>query len=310
MAITLDGMKIDLPTTWTEELMREGLTTSAVGALKPPRPVRISGEILPISLGGFRVGYVGEGGRKPVGDLGFDVAKLIPRKFAGILPVSREAARIGGAGLVQEIRDNMVSAVAEQTDLGIFHGLSAFSGQLIPEVPYLDQTTNLVRFDGTGTTAEIASGVLEGYDLAAETRDPTGFAFDSRVRTSLIRVNAQSGLADNVVPNLDSTFARSFAGLPAAYSRSVSGRGILAEDTGVRGYVGAWDRLRWGFSSNIELTRSDEGTLILPSGEMISAFQDNMTFFRIEFELAWWMSPDDFAAYVLDPEAVPEDPEP
>lgn len=310
MAITLDGMKIDLPTTWTEELMREGLTTSAVGALKPPRPVSISGEILPISLGGFRVGYVGEGQRKPVGDIGFDVAKLIPRKFAGILPVSREAARIGGAGLVEEIRANMVSAVAEQTDLGIFHGLSAFSGQTIPEVPYLDQTTNLVQFDGTGTTAEIATGVLEGYDLAAETRDPTGFAFDSRMRTALIRANAQSGLADNVVPDLGSASAVSFAGLPAAYSRAVSGRGILAEDTGVRGYVGAWDRLRWGFSSDIELTRSDEGTLILPNGDMISAFQDNMTFYRIEFELAWWMSPDDFAAYVLDPEAVPEDPEP
>ena len=182
-------------------------------------------------------------------------------------------------------------------DLGIFYGKSAFNGTPIPNASFVNQTTDRVTLD---TATDLVPQFLAGYDLVGDgDSDPNGFAFDSRFRTR-VSLASQQQLAPaggtQAMPNLAQT-AGTLAGLPVAYGRTVSGRVGTNADTGVRGFIGDWSKIRWGFSTSIELTRSDQATVVTGDGTTVNAFQDNAIIYRLEFEAGWYVDPEAFAAY-------------
>lgn len=303
MAITIDGLTVDLPQSWAETVMKEAFQESVVGQLSPSEPLPTNGKVIPVYDGGFEVGYTAELGRKPVSDASLSFKGITPQKFAGLLIVSREAARANPANMLNIVQSDMRNAVARQLDLGIFYGLSAITGAPIPSVSSVNETTQRVELD---TTADLVPQFLEGYDLASEGEsDPNGWAFDSRYRTR-IALASQQELAPaggvSPMPNLAGT-AGTLGGLPVAYGRTVAGRVGANADTGVKGFVGDWSKLRWGFSSNIELTRSDQASVVTGDGSTVNAFQDNAIIYRVEFEAGWYVDPTAFAA-IEDQEPV------
>lgn len=295
MAVTLDGVQADLPKEWADTLMKNAFQESVVGQLSNAEPLPTNGKVIPVYDGGFEVGYTAEMGRKPVSDVGMSFQGITPQKFAGLLVVSREAARANPGQMMNIIEQDMKNAVSRQLDYGIFYGKSAFDGSPIPAVTSLNATTNRVEI----TAGDLVPQILAGYDLAAVETDPDGFAFDSRWRTR-IALASQQQLAPaggiSPMPNLSQAVG-SFAGLNTAFGRSVAGRIGKQPDTGVRGFVGDWSKLRWGFSSNIELTRSDVATVVTGDGQTVNAFQDNAIVYRVEFEAGWYIDPTAFAAF-------------
>lgn len=299
MAITLDGVAVKLPADLTtDSIFNKAFEDSVVGKLSPTRPVSTNGNVIPVFDGGFEVGYVAEGQPKPVSDVKMTPRQIVPRKFAGIALVSKEAARANPGGLVERLQDDMKNAVQRQIDFGILYGKSARSGAAIPEATYVDQTTSRVEL----TADDLVPQILAGYDLAAagnEHADPDGFAFDTRMRSRVARL-AQQQLAPaggtQAMPNLSAP-VDTIAGLKAAYGRSVAGRVGTAADTGTVGFVGDWSRLYWGYASNIALTRSTEASIVDSEGTVRHLFQENMIGFLIEFELGWYVDATCYAAF-------------
>lgn len=298
MAVTLDGLDVtdQLPKDWATTTIRKGFEKSVAGQLSNSEPMPTNGKFLPIYEGGFEVGYTPEMGRKPVSDVSMSIRGITPWKFAGLLIVSREAARANPGQMLQLMEQDMQNAVHRQLDLGIFYGKSAYNGAAIPNAPFINQTTDRVTLD---TASDLVPQLLTGYELVGDDADPNGWAFDTRYRTR-ISLASQQNLAPaggtSPMPNLAQT-SGSLAGLPVSYGRSVAGRVGSNEDTGVRGFVGDWDKLRWGFSSNVELTRSDQATVVTGDGTTVNAFQDNAIIYRLEFEAGWYVDPTAFAAY-------------
>ena len=297
MAVTIDGFEVDLPPTWAETQLAQAFEESVVGQLTQSTPLPLGESVIPVYEGGFEVGYTAEGSPKPVSEVGFDKRTLSPWKFAGIILVSKEAARLNPARMLENIQADMRNGVSRQIDYGVFYGKSARTGNAVPNATYIDQTSARISVG-----LDLAEDVLDAYDAAVEGNpngDPNGFAFDTRYRTRIARANAVQntvGATIPAIPNLTGAGA-TVGGLPAAYGRTVSGRVGTQTDTGRVGFVGDWTKgLTWGFATSIELQRSTEATIVDGAGKTWHAFQDNMIAYLIEFTAGWSVNPTMFAA--------------
>lgn len=264
MAITVDGIDVPLPKNWAQTQLSQAFEQSVVGQLTTSTPLPLGETVIPVYEGGFEVGYVAEANPKPVSEVGFSHRVLSPQKFAGIVLVSTEAARLNPAQMLEHIQQDMRNGVSRQIDYGIFYGKSARTGQDVPNVTSVNQTTNRATI-GAG---ELADEVLAGYDLAVAGNpngDPNGFAFDTSYRTRIARAGAVQNTVGATIPAIPSLTGggATLGGLPVAYGRTVSGRVGTQDATATRGFVGDWTAgLTWGYGSSIELKRSDQATIV------------------------------------------------
>lgn len=299
MAVLVDGIEVPLPSNWAETQLSQAFEQSVVGQLTNSTPIPLGETVIPVYEGGFEVGYTAEGTPKPVSEVGFSHRTLSPNKFAGIVLVSQEAARLDPLRMLENIQADMRNGVSRQIDYGVFYGRSARTGNVVPNVTYVNQTTARATL-GSG---ELADEVLAGYDLAVAGNpngDPDAFAFDTAYRTRLARAGAVSNTVGATIPAIPSLTGAgaTLGGLPVAYGRTVSGRVGTQEPTVTKGFVGDWTAgLTWGFSSNIELKRSDQATIVDGAGKTWHLFQDNMIAYLIEFTAGWSVDPTMFAAY-------------
>ena len=299
MAITVDGVDVPLPRNWAQTQLSQAFEQSVVGQLTSSTPLPLGETVIPVYEGGFEVGYTAEASPKPVSEVGFSHRVLSPNKFAGIILVSDEAARLNPAQMLEHIQQDMRNGVARQIDYGVLYGRSARTGNEVPNVTYVNQTTSRA----TVGAADLADEVLAGYDLAVEGNpngDPSGFAFDTSYRTRIARAGAVQNTVGAQIPAIPSLTGAgaTLGGLPVAYGRTVSGRVGTQEQTAVRGFVGDWTNgLTWGYGSSIELKRSDQATIVDGSGKTWHLFQDNMIAYLIEFTAGWSVDPTMFAAY-------------
>ena len=299
MAVTIDGIEVPLPRDWAPTQLKRAFEESVVGKLTTSTPMSLGETVVPVYEGGFEVGYVAEATPKPVSEVSVSHRVMTPNKFAGIVLVSQEAARLDPLGMLEHVERDMRNGVARQIDYGIFYGKSARTGAAVPNVSSVNQTTNRATI-GPGA---LADEILAGYDLAIagnENADPDGFAFDTSLRTQVARAAAASNTVGATIPALPNLSAGAdvVAGLPAAYGRTVSGRVGTQAATKTKGFVGDWTRgLTWGYGSSIELKRSDQATVVDGNGKEWHLFQDNMIAYLIEFTAGWSVDPTMFAAY-------------
>lgn len=301
MAITIDGLTVPLPKNWAEVQMKQAFEESVVGKLSASTPMPLGETVVPVYEGGFEVGYVAEANPKPVSDVSLTHRVLAPQKFAGIVLVSQEAARLNPAAMLENIQADMRNGVSRQIDYGVFYGKSARTGAAIPNVSFVNQTTS--RATAAGTVATLDDELLALYDatIAANANgDPDGWAFDSSYRTRVARLSQSQntvGATIPALPNLGVGEVGTLAGLRAAYGRTVSGRVGTQAATNTVGFLGDWTRgLKWGFGSSIEMKRSDQATIVDGQGKQWNLFQDNMIAYLIEFVAGWSVDPTQFGA--------------
>ena len=163
MAVTIDGFEVDLPPTWAETQLAQAFEESVVGQLTQSTPLPLGESVIPVYEGGFEVGYTAEGSPKPVSEVSFDKRVLSPWKFAGIVLVSQEAARLNPAQMLENIQADMRNGVSRQIDYGVFYGKSARTGAAVPNATFVNQTTARASI---GAAGELPNEVLAGYDAA------------------------------------------------------------------------------------------------------------------------------------------------
>lgn len=295
MAITLDGQTVPMPKEFAPTLMKNAFEQSVIGQLTNSEPLPLGDYVIPQYDGGFEVGVVGEGQPKPVSTPTISHKVIAPVKLAGIVLASKEAAKKDPVRMMQIIAQDMRNAISRGIDYCILYGKSPLTGTAIANAVSVNQTTNRVEINPSQT---LASQILAGYSLAAaDGADPNGFAFDSRMRADVSLANQATVVgSEKVLPNL-ATAANTVAGLKAAYGRVVAGRIGTQADTKVKGFVGDWNKVRWGFAEDISLSRSVEATVV--DGEnTYHLWQQNLIGYLVECIVGWTvMDVNAFAAY-------------
>lgn len=300
MAQTLSGLGSGIvPPSVSQAILSRAQEQSLVGRLAKTTPIPLEGLTQITQTGNIEVGVVGEGEAKPVGSTSYTSKTIKPIKLAAIAVVSKELRMKNPAGILENIQQDLANAVTRGIDLAVFHGRSAKTGDVIAGVESINSTTNRVELAADSPTQ---AELLAGYDLVAGGKqvhdDVNGFAFDKRVRSGLI-----GGLVDSngrsliqtslsLADPLDNVF-----GLPAAYGKAVSGKIGASADTNVRGFVGDWSALSYGFAEQMTISRSDQATIV--DGEKTyNLWQQNLEAYLVEVIFGWAISDTKaFAAY-------------
>lgn len=274
-------------------IFKDAYGKSVVGQLNPTAaPLSLAGTDIPVFNSQFNVGYTPEMGAKPVGDGKFTMRRIVPKKFAGLFPVSTEALQQDEQyGTQDAVIQALQDAVQRQIDLGVLYGVSANTLNKVPEVVAANDTTHRVTLD---PSKDIVPPILAGADSLGDEYDPDGFAFSTKLRTKVAMAGQRQapGVAQPALPDLRSGLIQSLAGLNLAYSKGVH----LGNKGNTLGFVGDWSNLTWGFGRDVRIDSSDVASYT-DGGKLVSAFENNVTVYRIEFWLGWSLDVDAFAAY-------------
>lgn len=317
MALTLESLKTagSLPPEMSQEVFKRVTETSTIAQVAGRTDMHINGGKYLIDSGVIEADIVEEGKPKPTSELGLGFVDAIPLKAAVIVPWTREARLSNPGGIFDRLQEKLVEAINQQIDAATIYGKSVKSKADIPNVSYLNQSTNRVVL-GTNTKAKggLRADVLQGYDAVADAGyDFTGFVADPRARSIFASATDTSGRPLFDSGNTLGNTTTNILGLPAAFGRAVSGRyGNANPDTGVRMIGGDFaNNLKFGFIDNISVRMTDQATI---GG--VSMFETNQEAALVEAIFSYVIRDvDAFAVYedgaVTDPEVpeVPEEPE-
>jgi len=245
-----------LPKQVAADIWDKARSATIIPTLSSATPIILGDNTFPIVTKKPTASIVGEGAAKPQSELEVGSKTIRPIKAVVGLEFTMEAILSNPAGILGLLSEQLGSALAEQVDLAVMHGKDATAGSTIAGVEYLNQTTNRVDIDDA---ASVDAALWEGYGLIVNSggRDFTGFALDPRYVFEL--ANDRDTLGKRVNEIGIGGAVTSYAGQPVAVAKSVSGQVEGLPDTGVRGFGGDWDALKFGYNLNIPVKRIEYG---------------------------------------------------
>lgn len=245
-----------LPKNVAAEIWDKARSATIMPALAKQVPIILGDNTFPIVTKKPTASIVGEGAPKLESELQVGAKTIRPIKAVVGLEFTLEAILTNPSGILGLLSEQLGAALAEQVDLSVLHGKDATSGSTIAGVDYLNQTTKRIDIDDADS---VDAALWDGYGeiVNAGGKDFTGFAFDPRYVFEL--ANDRDTLGKRVNDIAIGGAVTSYAGQPVAVAKSVSGQlGSLA-DTGVRGFGGDWDALKFGYNLNIPVKRIEYG---------------------------------------------------
>lgn len=260
------------------DIFADAARQSAIMRLAQQTPLGGSGQAIPIVTGKPAAGWVAEGGVKPLTSASLGVVNMVPKKLAAIVPMSMELYRANPAGFEAKLSELLAGAFAEAFDAAAFHGTNT------PFDAYLAETAN---------TQQLGTAASYYLDLVAALGDLdgklNGWAFDTAAEATLL-----AGVDANERPLISPSAAETIYG--TLLNRPVT----LAEGVGsatIAGFGGDWSKAAWGVVGGIEYKISEEASVADASGNMVSAFQNNLVLVRAEAEYGFVIEdPDKFVA--------------
>lgn len=215
-----------LPPTITGPIFDQAVEQSAVMSLARRVPLSMAANTsIPVSMDVPAAGWVAEGGAKPVGTGAVGVKTMTGKKVALLLPVSSEVVRTNAAGLYDQLRQDLPTAISRAFDHAAIHGLDLRTGDAGPFSDYLKMTTNSVEL-GTATQANggMYADLVGGEKLVVDSNyDFSGIAGDPRLKPLLklqVDTNGRPIWVDDPAVGFG---GGQLIGYPAAFNRGVSG---------------------------------------------------------------------------------------
>ncbi|GAB2970253.1 phage major capsid protein [Nocardioides montaniterrae] len=215
-----------LPPTVTGPIFDQAIESSAVMSLARRVPLSITANTaIPVSMDVPAAGWVSEGGVKPVGNGAVSVKTMTGKKVALLVPVSQEVAMSNAAGLYDQLRQDLPTAIARAFDYAAIHGKDLRTGGAGPFADYLKRGVTSVEL---GTAAQNAGGMyadlVSGEKAVTDSGfDFTGFAADPRLRPTLKMTTDTQGRPLWVDGTQAGLAGGNLIGFPAYYNRGVSG---------------------------------------------------------------------------------------
>jgi HK97 family phage major capsid protein len=142
--------------------LREGQRGVRGAEPRPQGPLSVNANTaIPVPMDIPEADWVGEGGVKPVAEVGVGVKQMTGKKLAVLIPVSEEVAMTNPAGMYEQVIQDLPTALARAFDYACINGKSLRTGAAGPFPEYLAQASNTVAL---GTASQATGGLYT--DLA------------------------------------------------------------------------------------------------------------------------------------------------
>lgn len=227
MATTLSSINNTLlPATVTGPIFDQAVESSAVMSLARRVPLAMTAQTaIPVSMDIPAAGWVSEGGVKPVGNGAVGIKTMVGKKVALLVPVSQEIVTTNAAGLYDQLRQDLPTAIARAFDYAAIHGLDLRTGAAGPFPDYLKRGVASVEL-GTASqgTGSMYTDLVQGEKLVVDAGfDFSGFAADPRLKPTLKLNTDTTGRPLWVEDATMGLNGGQLIGYPAYYNRGVSG---------------------------------------------------------------------------------------
>jgi hypothetical protein len=222
-----------LPPTITEPIFMKAAEQSAVMQLARKVPLSLAANtVIPVPMDVPTAGWVSEGGVKPVGSGAVGVKNMSGKKVALLVPVSQELATTNPAGLYDQLKQDLPTAISRAFDYAAIHGLDLKTGGVGPFGDFLAATPNSQVIGSSasnvgGVYTDLWKGVQQVVNAPVQGYNFSGFAADPRLRPEVamsVDANGRPFFVDNSFSANNGVDASTLIGYPAFFNTGVSGK--------------------------------------------------------------------------------------
>lgn len=276
---------ITLPSEISSEILQKMQEGSAVMRLARQIPLPGNGLTIPVVTSDPEAAWVDETARKPVSNPGLGTKLMSAYKLAVIVPFSKEFRR-DLAALYDALVLRLPAALANKFDKTVI-------GAVDKPGENFDNFANctaqsLIAGEGHSAYDALVAAVT---DVAEQNANLDGFAISPAAKGILLGAKDQTGrplfvnsAAQGAIPMILGCPTYENRGLYKAGAAPVgSGSGTPA----IVGVGGDWTQAVWGTVGGMEISFSDQATLVVDSSTTINLWQQNMFAVRAEMEVGF-----------------------
>ena len=278
---------ITLPVDVSNEILQKTQEASAIMRLARRITLPGRGTSINVITSDPTASWIGETSSKPVSDPGVTTKVMSAYKLAVIVPFSKEFRRDVPA-LYDALVERLPRALAQKFDATVIAGsqpgsnfdvLSGCQKQNIGTNTY----TQLVAAD-----TDIAShgGALNGWAISPAGKGVLLSALDGQNRPIFI-----DSIAEGNVPMILGAPVMISKG---AYKAGAATTGSTPAQPNIVGVAGDWTQALYGTVAGVEISYSEDATLVDGNSNTIYLFQQNMFAVRAEIELGFRADTDCF----------------
>ena len=278
---------ITLPVDVSNEILQKTQEESAI--MRLARRINLPGRGTSINVitSDPTAAWIGETSAKPVSDPGLNTKVMSAYKLAVIVPFSKEFRRDVPA-LYDALVERLPRALAQKFDATVIAGsapgsnfdvLSGCTARNIGSSTY----TQLVAAD---TDVATHGGSLNGWAISPAGKGVLLSALDGQNRPIFIET-----VADGGIPRI--------LGAPVMITKGAYKAGSASSGTNpavpnIVGVAGDWTQALYGTVAGVEISYSEDATLLDSNSNPIYLFQQNMFAVRAEIELGFRADTDCF----------------
>lgn len=278
---------ITLPVDVSNEILQKTQEESAI--MRLARRINLPGRGTSINVitSDPTAAWIGETSAKPVSDPGLNTKVMSAYKLAVIVPFSKEFRRDVPA-LYDALVERLPRALAQKFDATVIAGsapgsnfdvLSGCTARNIGSSTY----TQLVAAD---TDVATHGGTLNGWAISPAGKGVLLSALDGQNRPIFIET-----VADGGIPRILGAPVMITKG---AYKAGSASSGTTPATPNIVGVAGDWTQALYGTVSGVEISYSEDATLLDSNSQPIYLFQQNMFAVRAEIELGFRADTDCF----------------
>ena len=278
---------ISLPVDVSNEILQKTQEESAIMRLARRISLPGRGTSINVITSDPTAAWIGETSAKPVSNPGLETKVMSAYKLAVIVPFSKEFRRDVPA-LYDALVERLPRALAQKFDATVIAGstpgsnfdvLSGCTARNIGSNTY----TQLVAAD---TDVATHGGNLNGWAISPAGKGVLLSALDGQNRPIFIDSVAEGG-----IPMILGSPVMITKG---AYKAGAASTGSTPATPNIVGVCGDWTQALYGTVSGVEISYSEDATLLDSNSNPIYLFQQNMFAVRAEIELGFRADTDCF----------------
>lgn len=292
------GGQDTLPRNLSQEIWKDALEEAVVPRLSKAHPVILGENTIPTLTKRPAAAIIGEGENKKQSDMQIGSKSFRPIKAVVGMEFTMEAIETNPVNVLEQIGAEAAGALARQIDLAVLHGRQAIDGGQLAGQDYVTEAAHEIELPEPEL---VDQAMWEGYALVNEADGNfDGFAADPRFAAYIANARDKEGRRLYPEINMGGQGISSFAGLPVAVAKTVSGRVDASEDTDILAIGGDWSQVRFGRALDIPLRRIEYGDP-LGNGDLQ---RRNSVAFIAEIMFGWTVMKDDAFVKYTKPSAV------
>ena len=271
---------IELPVDISNEILQKTQEESAIMRLARQIALPGRGTSINVITSDPEAAWIGETSAKPVSDPGLQTKVMTAYKLAVIVPFSKEFRRDASA-LYEALVERLPRALAQKFDATVIGGVAPGSN--------FDTLTACTK-QAIGTNA-YAGLVAADMDISAHGGNLNGIALSPVGKGVLLAATDQqkrplfiNNVAEGAIPVV--------LGAPVTITRGAYVAGTATSGTtpmtpNIVGVAGDWTQALYGTVAGVEISYSEDATLLDSNSQPIYLFQQNMFAVRAEIELGF-----------------------